>query len=286
MLITGCSTNDSTLVEEDQGSSSEIAQYNTEEAIDMEQPSDDDSEESTEESSLDISDRMIIHRANLTVNVKDIEESKQKVEKKVKEYEGYIVDSAMYVDDEEHVSGHLTVRIPEKHFQQFLTDAEEEAAEVVERNVSGQDVTEEYVDIESRLKSKQAVEARLLEFMEDAEKTEDLLKISNDLAKVQEEIEVLVGQQKYLDNQTSFSTIEIFMNETRVVIPELDNKSFDTWEQTKKQFAVSTNSILRAISGLTVFIFGNLPVIAIFLLIGGIIYSTVRRKKRNNIKND
>src|SRR5690625_6804027 len=96
----------------------------------------------------------------------------------------------------------MTVRIPEKHFQTFLTDTEEEAAEVLSRNVSGQDVTEQYVDLESRLKSKHAVEERLLAFMEDAKKTEDLLKISKDLATVQEDIEVIVGKMKYLENQS------------------------------------------------------------------------------------
>lgn len=57
----------------------------------------------------------------------------------------------------------------------------------MDSSITGQDVTEEYIDLESRLKSKQAVESRLLSFMEQAEKTEDLLAISKDLAKVQEE---------------------------------------------------------------------------------------------------
>ena len=64
-------------------------------------------------------------------------------------------------------------------FKPFYRIQKKLAAEVLERNVTGQDVTEEYVDLESRLKSKRAVEKRLLEFMDDAEKTDDLLKISN-----------------------------------------------------------------------------------------------------------
>src|SRR5690625_5078504 len=152
----------------------------------------------------------------------------------------------------------MTARIPEKHFQTFLNDTEEEAAEVLARNVSGQDVTEQYVDLESRLKSKRAVEERLLKFMTDAEKTEDLLKISKDLATVQEDVEVIVGKMNYLENQSAYSTIEISMHENRIVVPGLDNNDLDTWEKTKKQLATSLNFLLTAGSGLIVFFIGNL----------------------------
>ena len=82
----------------------------------------------------------------------------------------------------EQVSGSITVRIPQKSFQAFLRDAEGQAAEVLQRRITGTDVTEEYVDLDSRLKSKRVVEERLITFMETAEKTEDLLKISADLS--------------------------------------------------------------------------------------------------------
>ena len=224
--------------------------------------------------------RMIIHRAELQLNVKELENTQLTIEKKVSEYGGYIVESNVYRESEESVSGRLTVRIPEKHFQTFLMDAEGEAAEVLKRNVTGEDITEQYIDLESRMKSKRTVEERLLEFMGNAEKTEDLLKISTDLSKVQEEIEVIVGKMKYLENQTSFSTIEITMYENRVIVPDLDNKKLDTWEKTKKQLATSTNFIFAAGSGLIVFFFGNLPVFVFLLLVGIGIYFIIKRMRK------
>ena len=223
--------------------------------------------------------RMIIHQAQLRVHVKDLGKAQLKIEQKVNEYGGYIVESNVYRESDRLVSGMITVRVPEKHFQRFLADAEEEAAEILERNVTGQDVTEQYVDLESRVKSKRAVEERLLEFMGKAEKTADLLNISSDLAKVQEEIEVIVGQMKYFENQTSFSTIEIFMYEDRVIVPEIDSLDLDTWEKTKKQLVTSTNFLLAVASGVIVFLIGNLPVIAILLLGGVGIYFIIKRKK-------
>ncbi|HSO58346.1 MAG TPA: DUF4349 domain-containing protein, partial [Paenisporosarcina sp.] len=162
-----------------------------------------ESSESTTDTPVAATARMIIHQASLSVNVKELAKAQSKIEKKVEQYGGYIVESNVYQEDDQTSSGKMIVRIPEKHFEKFLLDAEGEAAEVLERNVTGQDVTEQYVDLESRVKSKRAVEERLLDFMSKAQKTEDLLKISADLAKVQEEIEVMVGKMKYLENQTS-----------------------------------------------------------------------------------
>ncbi len=120
---------------------------------------------------------------------------------------------------------------------------------VHQRNVSGSDVSEEYVDLESRLKSKRTVESRLLEFMQKATTTEDLLKISSDLARVQEEIEQITGRIKYLDNQVDYSTIIITINENNINVPELTNKDLNTWEKIKKQFMTSINLLLAGLSG-------------------------------------
>ncbi|WP_325167391.1 DUF4349 domain-containing protein [Lederbergia citri] len=252
----------------------------------MEMPREDgeNADKAMEAKNTDIkTDRMIIHQALLQVKVKKFESAQLNIEKKVKEYGGYIVESNIYRETDETVSGTIIVRIPEKHFQTFLNDTEKQAAEILGRNVTGQDVTEEYVDLESRLTSKRAVEKRLLDFMADAKKTEDLLKISSDLAKVQEEIEVLVGRMKYLENQTSFSTVEIHMTETRVVIPGIDSKDLNTWEKTKKQFVDSMNFILAACSALVVFFVGNLPVIVLLLLIAGAVFFVFKRRRRKDL---
>lgn len=175
------------------------------------------------------------------------------------------------------MSGSIKLRIPQTHFQNFLHDAEGQAAEVIQRDITGQDVTEKYVDLGSRLKSKRVVEERLISFMNSAQKTEDLLKISTDLAAVQEEIETIEGKMKYLENQTALSTINITLYENKVVVPEIEKDNLNTWEKTKKQFIKSTNVLLAAISGLVVFLIGNLPIFIILLIIGILIFLFIRR---------
>ncbi|MFB7637971.1 DUF4349 domain-containing protein [Peribacillus butanolivorans] len=225
-------------------------------------------------------ERMVIHQAQFQLKVKNLEKTQMKIERKANEYGGYVVESNVYREDEEMVEGSITVRIPEARFQDFLVVTEGQASEVVERNVTGQDVTEEYVDLKARLKSKRTVEERLLAFMKDAKKTEDLLKISSDLATVQEEIEQLVGQIKYLENQTSFSTVTISLSQDHIIVPGIDNKKLNTWERTKKQFATSANFLLKAVSGLIVFIIGNLPVLIILGGVSAVIYWTLKRRRK------
>jgi hypothetical protein len=174
----------------------------------------------------------------------------------------------------------MKIRIPQTNFQDFLHEAQGQATEVIQRNITGQDVTEEYVDLESRLKSKTVVAERLTSFMKSAEKTEDLLKISKDLASVQEEIETIEGRMKFLDNQTSLSTITITLYENKVIIPEIDNDKLNTWEKTKKQFMKSVNILLVALSDLTVFLFGNLPILIILLLFGLAIFLTIKKIRK------
>jgi Na+-transporting methylmalonyl-CoA/oxaloacetate decarboxylase gamma subunit len=232
-------------------------------------------------------ERMVIYKADLRMKVKNYEKAQKDIEEKAKKYGGFIIEANAYRDTNKQMSGSITLRVPQGRFQEFLHDAEGIAQEVVERNVNGQDVTEEYVDLESRLRSKRVVEERLLEFMKQAQKTEDLLKISNDLAVVQEEIERIVGRMKFLENQSALSTITITLFEENVIVPNLEKDDLNTWERTKKQFVTSANFLLSAFSSLFVFFIGNLPVFILLALVIFVVYfvSITVRKRDKEGKN-
>src|SRR5690606_37225471 len=142
-------------------------------------------------------DRFIIYHANLSIEVKNYDEAVNEIESQAASKGGYVVESTMHGRGDDRRTGYITLRIPQEHFPSFLQFMEEGSFKVLDSNISGEDVTEEYVDLESRLKSKRVVEERLLAFMEEAEKTEDLLTISNDLATVQQDIEEVLGRMKY-----------------------------------------------------------------------------------------
>jgi hypothetical protein len=238
-------------------------------------------EKSSEAANIKIQNQMVIYQADLQLRVKKFDQTVRILEEKVIKFGGYIAESNVSKEGNELVSGSIKIRIPQKHFQTFLHDAESQAAEVLQRSITGQDVTEEYIDLESRLKSKKVVEERLLTFMKSAVKTEDLLKISADLASVQEEIEIIEGKMKFLENQTSLSTVNITLYEKSVVVPTINKDKLNTWENTKKQFMKSINMLLVGLSGLVVFIVGNLPVLAIlFIIVFLLLYYLKKRKSR------
>ncbi len=280
-LLVGCSANEesakSDMLETDSADySNEVANISEEE---KEESLTDQSKE-TESSKETKTQRMIIHNAAISANVKELSVAQEKITQKVKKYNGYIVESTVYQASESNSYGKMVVRVPEEHFETFLVEAESEVTKVLEHNVTGEDVTEQYVDLESRLKSKRAVEARLLVFMEKAEKTEDLLKISDDLAKVQEEIEIIVGKMKFLENQTSLSTIEMTLYENKIVVPSIENDDLNTWEKIKKQFVTSINFLLSIGSSILVLLLGNLPVLIILGVLAFISYSLFKRRKK------
>lgn len=233
-----------------------------------------------------VAQRMVIFNAEMDITVKNFENARNSLEEKAQSYNGYIVQSDSNRYDDEQQSGMMTFRVPQEHFHAFLNDAQGLSVQVNNRRVSGQDVTEEYVDLESRLKSKKAVEARLLEFMKDSQKTEDLLKISSDLADVQEEIEQIAGRKKYLENQTAYSTVTISLQETLVAVPKIDNENLNTWQKIQKQFADNINILLAAGSGIIVFLVGNLPIILIVGTIVAAIIYFVRKKNKPGQNNN
>ncbi|WP_066172820.1 DUF4349 domain-containing protein [Bacillus marinisedimentorum] len=225
------------------------------------------------------SERKVAYEGDLSLEVETLDDFLPLVEKKTAELGGYMVESAVYKESEEHRGAHLSVRVPSKHFQDFMVYVEENSKEVNNRNVRGQDVTEEYVDLESRLKAKKAVEERLLAFMEEAQKTEDLLKISNDLGRIQEEIEQLQGRMKYLDNRIEYASIT--MNVSESYSPKLqDREELNTWDKTKDTFITTLNGLSAFASWIFVALVGFSPVLILLAIIGAAVWMIMRRRKR------
>ncbi|WP_026560542.1 DUF4349 domain-containing protein [Bacillus sp. J37] len=286
IVIGGCSNASSEESQADQanyafeGDAVEEKTVETENKAELTSDPAEQKESDTKSQVTNMSDRMVIYTANLSIQVNSYTQAISSIQQELQTNNGYIVNTNSYSVEDELMEGTITVRIPQEKFQSFLKTVESESTKVIDESINGQDVTEEYVDLESRLKSKQVVEKRLLEFMEKAEKTEDLLKISNDLAAVQEEIEQIKGRKNYLDNQVSLATITIHIQESKVNVPTLENNDLNTWNETKKQFMETLNFVIRAISTVIVFIGGSIPV---FIVLGGIlivVWFTLKRKRR------
>ncbi len=297
LILTACSSNDSESANDSDTSSGSYDGSAEESAADRDMGFNDSADEmiegetaelqneSPQEADVDFenaeqaTERKVIYTADLRVEVNDYEKTISNIQKQVTATGGYVVESHTYGGDENELKeGMVQVRVPQEHFQSFLEYVESGSMDVLERSVSGQDVTEEFVDLKSRLKSKRVVEERLLSFMEGAEKTEDLLKISNDLAKIQEEIEQITGRMNYLQNKADLATVSIYVVEDRVNIPKVNEENLNTWEKTQQQFMESINFLISAASGLFVFFGGSLPILILLAIIGLVVYGVVKKR--------
>ncbi|WP_077358329.1 DUF4349 domain-containing protein [Virgibacillus halodenitrificans] len=294
VILSGCSN-------ESENGNKQADSYMTEEAdrkITEESKEGEATTESTEDASIENSEnkteqqtpneqnpstRKIIYTANLEIEVNSYEKALKNIQKKVEVYQGYIVESTMFEEEENKgTSGFITVRVPQEKFREFIQLVEDGSKNVLSSSISGQDVTEEYVDLESRLRSKQVVEERLLSYMKKAEKTEDLLAISKDLASVQEEIDQIKGRMKYLENKSELATITIHMTENNLTI---SGEDLNTWDKTKQQLLKSLNWLLTAVSGFIIFFVGNSPIILVTVSIAAIVLIAIRKLSKSNKDN-
>jgi len=127
---------------------------------------------------------------------------------------GFVVSSNLYQssygpNNIEVPEGNITIRVPSQDLDEALASIKEGAVDINYENRSGQDVTSQYVDLESRLSAKRAAEKKLREILEDADTTEDTLAVYTQLQQIQTEIEVIVGQMKYYEESAALSSISI-----------------------------------------------------------------------------
>ncbi|HEX6923435.1 MAG TPA: DUF4349 domain-containing protein [Bacillales bacterium] len=222
--------------------------------------------------------RMVIYNAHMTITVNQFKAAQDDIQSIVSDMGGYIVQSSIHKTEIDKQRGEMRVRIPQPKFQLFLDKVEGIAGTVKERNISGRDVTKQYVDLQSRLKAKMAVKQRLNKFLKQAKDSDALLDISNQLANVQEEIEHIKGEMKYLENHSALATVSIVLLETDTGLKQQDD--LDTWGKVKNAFVDSLNFLVSVVSGLIVFFIGYSPILIILFVIAAIAYVVYRQRKR------
>ncbi|MBA2174518.1 DUF4349 domain-containing protein [Halobacillus locisalis] len=235
---------------------------------------------SEESSMIDNTDgRMLIYNAVIELETEDYDQFRQQLDERMAANEAYIVEASISKRENNRRQGQIRLRVPQSNFENLLGGFEEISESILSQNVTGRDVTEEYVDLESRLSAKEKIESRLLTFLEEAEATDSLLKISQDLERVQSEIEVLKGKMNYLQNQSDFSTITLQVTETKVVVPDVGGTSLNTWEKTKQAFASSLNGLTTFVSWTIVTLIGYSPIFIPITFIIVLIWYIKRRRR-------
>ena len=190
----------------------------------------------------------IIRTSNLRFETKDLNESYQNIQKSIIKNKGILQNDASG-KDYSSAFRNLTIRIPNTNFIAFLDEISKGVNHFDRKEISSQDVTEQYIDLESRMNSKKTLEKRYLQLLQKANKVSEIIEIEGKLSEIREEIEAKEGQFRYLKNQISMSTVTIEMY-TNDASQSGATASFVSkiWNEIKSGFNSLTGFILGLIS--------------------------------------
>ena len=158
-------------------------------------------------------DRIVIQNADLAIVVSDVPGRMKEIEALAKQMGGYVVSSNLYQsyanDNVQVPEAQIAIRVPAVKLEDALNLIKKDVVEVQTETRSGQDVTAQYVDLQSRLKNLEAAEAQLNDILKTTTKTEDVVSIFNQLVTYREQIEVIKGQIKYYDEAAALSAVSV-----------------------------------------------------------------------------
>jgi hypothetical protein len=150
----------------------------------------------------------IITSANLTIEVASIEKFNEALKAALATYEATIT-SENRNDYDRRMESSFTIRVPSSNFQSLFNALKPFGEKIENQSINSQDVTEQFIDLESRLKNRKALEERYREILKQAKNINDILNIERQLNQVRSEIESQEGRLKYLNDQVDMSTIQL-----------------------------------------------------------------------------
>ena len=186
--------------------------------------------------------KKIIKDGSLSIKTKNIGESKKNMDAVLKNLSAYYETENLQNGDSQ-ISYDLKIRVPSVNFEKLVTSLEKGNDEIINKSIQARDVTEEFVDLTSRLESKQAYLKRYKDLLSKASSIKDILEIEEKIRVIQEEIESTQGRLKYLNDQVSFSTLSVnLFQEKEYVYKPSEEVSF--FERFKKSVANGWDAIV------------------------------------------
>jgi hypothetical protein len=161
-----------------------------------------------------VPDRKVIRNAELTLELESPVGAQRSLASIAESHGGFVVTSESRQDERGRGSRGLQIvsvemRVPSAQFDSVINAVRGVGGRVRQEKLTGRDVTEEFIDLEARLRAQRALETQILEIMKRAQRVSDALEVNAQLAQVRGEIERLEGRRRFLENQSSLSTIKI-----------------------------------------------------------------------------
>ncbi len=217
-------------------------------------------------------ERKVIQNAGMVLAVSDVSQAMDKIIKISQDNQGYTVSSNLSRGDD-WVSGDVNIKVPSARLNSVM-EAIAALGEIKDKNISTQDVNEEYYDSQARLTVLKKKEERLLALIDQAKTIEEIISVENELTRARSDIEVLQGRLNYLENATSYSSISISLKQTAAAAVEVPEGIL---AEAVQGFIDSANGVAAFLSGFFIFLIAFIPwAILIALII--LIFRTLKRK--------
>ena len=153
-------------------------------------------------------ERKLIKTGNVTFESDELDATRKNIINLVNQYNGYISNDREYKSNG-RISNTLSIRIPSNNFDTLLLEISKGVKKFDNKSVNISDVTEQFIDVQVRLKTKKKLETKYLEILKKAKTVREILDVERELGKLRSDIESTEGRLKYLQNQVSFSTLNI-----------------------------------------------------------------------------
>jgi hypothetical protein len=228
--------------------------------------------------------RIVIMNANLSISVADPAETMKAIAQMAEEMGGFVVSSELFQtrnqSGQQFPQARITVRVPASRLNEAMETIMADASEVLSENSTGQDVTREYTDLQSRLRNFEDAEAQLREIMGSATKTEDVLNVFNQLTYIREQIEVVKGQIQYYEQAAALSAISVNISADAALQP----LTIGGWQPVgvaRDALQSLINSLQWLATAIIWIVIGLLPVLLIIFVPLYLIFRSIRRWRRN-----
>jgi hypothetical protein len=237
--------------------------------------------------------RIVIKNADLAIVVADVEGRMKNIQVMAQQMGGFVVSSNLgqtYTSTNIKVpEAQIVIRVPAEKLEEAMTQIKKDAVEVQSENISGQDVTAEYVDLQSRLKNYEAAEAQLNDILKTATKTEDVVNIFNQLVYYREQIELVKGQMKYYEEAAALSAISVRIIAQETIQPVV----IGTW-QPKGVALKAVQNLINFLKGFTEFLINFvILILPVLIIIFGSLYlvflairALFRKMRGNRVKKE
>ena len=216
--------------------------------------------------------RMVISTAEMSLEVSNVAKAHDEIGRLANSAGGFITESNLSHGDGTE-SGSVTIRVPAKQYQPLLTQISK-LGKVLQKQQSGQDVTEEFVDLQSRLRNLSREEQAFLAVLGKANKVTDILAVENELSRVRGQIEQATGRIQFLKSQVDLATITVQLTEPMPAVTKIVN-----WDvfMTAKGAANALQVVFRKILSIVIWAVIFIP---FWALLGLVIYGSKRYARR------